>query len=82
MIPSGSSHRIRDDANQLRSVLQKHFIPFAVIAGGHLESELLLLKGRLPKKSETLIYVCVNHTCQLPVTDIDEVLTQLGSIKM
>jgi len=69
------------NSNEVRGVLQKHFIPFAVIAGGQSENDLLLLKGRLPKDDQTLIYVCVDHTCQLPVDNVEQALNQLSSIK-
>lgn len=67
------------DALALRAALHQHYLPFTITAGSTVESDLPLLENRLPK-SGTLIYVCRNKTCQLPVTDIQKAVEQILSL--
>lgn len=65
------------DAETLRVELHAHYLPYSITVGSATKSNLPLLQGREPKSGETLIYICRNKTCQLPVTTIDEALAQL-----
>lgn len=67
------------DALAVRQELHRHYLPFTVTVGSHSKSELPLLQGREPK-TETLIYVCRNKTCQLPVTEVAEAINQIEAI--
>ena len=64
------------------SALQKgkdfslRYIPNSIIAAGNKPSDLYLLKSRF-FKDETYIYVCVDNTCQFPVTSIEEAIKLL-----
>ncbi|MGR3812376.1 thioredoxin domain-containing protein [Jiulongibacter sp. NS-SX5] len=49
-------------------------------AGTKGSSELALLKEREPKNGETLIYVCQNHACNLPVQTPKEALELLNGL--
>jgi uncharacterized protein YyaL (SSP411 family) len=51
--------------------LQAKYIPNALYLGGKDEGSLELLKGKL-QEGETMIYVCQNRVCKLPVTDVDK----------
>lgn len=53
--------------------IQKHYLPNALFCAGTGPSNLPLLKGRLTA-GKTLIYVCQNQTCQLPVETVPEAL--------
>lgn len=64
------------DALLLREQLHQHYLPFSITAGGTTESLLPLLEGRTAK-NKTLIYVCRNKTCQLPVTTVTDTLEQV-----
>ncbi|MBN8578147.1 MAG: thioredoxin domain-containing protein [Cytophagales bacterium] len=64
------------EALTLRTELHRHYLPYTLTAGSTRESTLSLLENRLPK-SGTLIYVCQNKTCQLPVSTIKAALEQL-----
>ncbi len=56
--------------------LNTYYIPNKLIAGSTKESSMPLLQQRyVPDK--TLIYVCVNKACKLPVTDVLEAVKQL-----
>jgi len=64
------------DASAKLLELNQHYIPNALVAGSEKESDSYLLKGRFPE-DETLIYVCVNNACRLPVTTVDKALETL-----
>ena len=66
-----------DKAEELRKELNTHYLPFSVMVGSNKKSELPLLLGREPKNNQTLIYVCRNKTCQLPVETINKALEHL-----
>ena len=65
-------------ASEKLQELNTKYIPNALVAATEKPSENYLLKGRFPENN-TLIYVCVNNACKLPVQDID---TALQSIKI
>ena len=48
--------------------LYKHYLPNIIIAGSKVEKSGPLFENRY-FPDETLIYVCVNNACKLPVTD-------------
>jgi uncharacterized protein YyaL (SSP411 family) len=53
------------------SELNKTYIPNKLIAGSKTESTLPLLRNRYID-DETLIYVCVNNACKLPVSQVEK----------
>lgn len=57
-----------------RLELDEYYLPNAILLGGEIEN-LPLLEGKVGKSTQ--FYVCKNKTCQLPVTDIKEVLNLL-----
>jgi hypothetical protein len=57
--------------------IQKHFLPFTVTAGTNTSSELALLNGREAIAGRTLIYVCKNQVCKLPVEKPEDAIAQL-----
>jgi uncharacterized protein len=66
-----------EDALNFRHELHQHFLPFTISLGTRDKSELSLLEGRDAKPNQTLIYVCQNKTCKLPVNNPSDALTQL-----
>jgi hypothetical protein len=60
-----------------RKGLIKEFLPFTMILGSNKESNLELLQGKLVQ-DKTMIYVCVNKTCKLPVEDVEGALAQMA----
>ena len=64
------------EAAKKRDVLQQGFHPNAVWMGSNGESELDLLKGKY-LEGKTLIFVCRNRVCQLPVEDPEAALAQI-----
>jgi len=65
----------KDALKQLNEI-NEHYIPNKLIAGSIKKSMIPLLESRFNEK-ETLIYVCVNSTCNLPVNDAKKALSQL-----
>lgn len=53
--------------------LQKHYMPDVIFCASTTASELPLLKNRYVS-GKTLIYICQNNTCQLPVETVKEAL--------
>jgi len=66
-----------EEALAHRQELHQHFLPFIVTAGTRDKSELSLFADRDARPNQTLIYVCKNKTCQLPVNNPDDALAQL-----
>jgi uncharacterized protein YyaL (SSP411 family) len=62
--------------NEKRKALQAAFLPNTLFLGGSSEGDLALLKGKLIK-GETMIYVCKNRSCKLPVSDVNAALGQM-----
>lgn len=57
--------------------LQKQYFPNKVIVGTLHQSKLPLLEMRDAKQGQTLIYVCRNKTCLLPVSTVSEAWEQI-----
>ena len=58
----------------------KEFLPSTLILGGIKEGNLELLKGKLIA-NKTMLYVCVNKTCQLPVEEVAKALAQMAELE-
>jgi len=64
---------VGENAINLLNELQKNYLPNVIFCAGTAKSELPLLKERfVPGK--TLIYICQNNSCQLPVETVEEAL--------
>jgi len=64
-----------ENALQTALELQQKYYPNAIFAGG-TEENLPMLKNRLVE-GKTLIYVCENKACNLPVESVEEALNIL-----
>ena len=62
---------VGNDIQEAKDELNNYFIPNKIVLGG-AKSELPLLQNK--ESQETKIYVCVNKTCQLPVSNVAEAL--------
>lgn len=65
------------DFLKLKKGLDAFYIPNKIIAGTSSVSKLPLLSGRY-QKDKSLIYVCENGTCQMPVKNVGEALRHIG----
>ena len=61
------------EAKQKITKLNKTYIPNKLIAASTSENNMPLLQNRY-NPNKTLVYVCVNKACKLPVSDINEAL--------
>ncbi|MBS1637703.1 MAG: thioredoxin domain-containing protein [Bacteroidetes bacterium] len=57
--------------------LGRHYLPNVIFALSETASEWPLLRNRFVD-GETLIYVCKNNTCMLPVKDVPDALKQMS----
>jgi len=64
------------NVNEKLQELHKHSLTNTILAVCEGKSNLPLLKDRLVD-NKTMIYVCENKTCKLPVTTIEEALKQI-----
>jgi hypothetical protein len=64
------------NANKKIKEINQEYLPNKIVAGSTKKSKLPLLLNRYIE-NETLIYVCVNHTCKLPVKNSQEAINQL-----
>ena len=65
-----------DDALQLRKEIAKTYLPNTILMGCTSDSKLPLLQGK-NKAGETWIYVCKDKTCGLPVTTVENAISQI-----
>ena len=66
-----------ENADEYRKQLSSYYLPNALFAGSNKKTEALsLLKDRF-KDGKSLIYICTNKTCKLPVDSPFEALTLL-----
>lgn len=65
------------NVDELLKTLRQHYLPNAIFAYSKSASQHPLFLNRF-KDGETLVYVCRNHTCKLPVSTAEEALKQLN----
>jgi len=53
--------------------LNENYVPNKILAATEAENEMPLLLNRF-NDDETMIYVCVNKACKLPVSDVEDAL--------
>jgi hypothetical protein len=61
------------DAKEKIAELNKTYIPNKLIAGSTKENTMPLLENRF-NPNNTLIYVCVNRACKLPVSEVKDAI--------
>jgi len=67
---------VGDKWKEKLSAFQKHFLPNAIYLGGNNEGNFALLQNKMVD-GKTMIYVCENKTCQLPVEEVAAALKQI-----
>lgn len=61
------------EAHVMLQELQKNYLPHVTFCAGTEKSNLPLLQGRFVQ-DKTLVYICQNNTCQLPVGSADNAM--------
>jgi uncharacterized protein YyaL (SSP411 family) len=56
--------------------MDRNYLPDAIFLGGKNEGTLKLLENKLVS-GQTTIYVCVDKTCKIPVTESEDALRQM-----
>ncbi len=77
---SGPLYEIAITGDGFKTKLQEfdqHYLPNIILLGGKTEGSLSLLEGKLVP-GQTTIYVCRDKTCKLPVTEVEQAMTQIG----
>jgi uncharacterized protein YyaL (SSP411 family) len=70
---------VGEKAVELLRELQKYYFPNVIFCAGATENELPLLKNRyVPGK--TLIYICQNNSCLLPVETVEKAIDLIHKI--
>ncbi|MCF6352949.1 MAG: thioredoxin domain-containing protein [Cyclobacteriaceae bacterium] len=67
---------VGNNSEGIRKQLATHYMPNTLLLGGKTEGSLELLSMKLVK-GKTMIYVCQNKTCKLPVEDVANALNQI-----
>ncbi len=69
---------VGEDYKNKTEVLNAKYIPNKISVGSKDESLLPLLKNRYVE-NETLIYVCINKACKLPVKEVKEAIDKINN---
>ncbi len=69
---------VGDNVESKREMFNKLFLPNIILFGAEREGSLEILKDRYTP-GKTLIYVCENRVCQLPMEDTDQAIQQIFS---
>jgi uncharacterized protein YyaL (SSP411 family) len=64
-------------AHEFLQQFSLQFQPFSIVQTTKEKSDLPLLQGKETAKGSTMVWVCYNRTCKLPVESIEEAITQL-----
>jgi uncharacterized protein YyaL (SSP411 family) len=67
---------VGEEFQSLEKEIASNYLPNSVLVGSKIEGGLDLLKSRY-NEGQTLIYVCIEGTCKLPVTSTELALKQL-----
>lgn len=62
----------------LRKEFRKNYEPFTLLMGANKKSILPLLQGKASDLADSMIYVCFDKTCKLPVNTVTDALKQLN----
>ena len=77
VFPTAEIALVGEDFLQFRKEVDSQYYPNKILTGTFSRSQLPLLENRTAKTDETLIFVCYNKTCQLPVKTVKEAFLQL-----
>lgn len=69
------------DYQEVAKQIRRQYLPNKVMLGAAAKSTLPLFAGRSSTGTDTLIYVCIDQTCQLPLRTAQEAISMLESLK-
>jgi uncharacterized protein YyaL (SSP411 family) len=73
-LPTAEIAIVGENAFEKRKELDKYYLPNKILAGTIDTSTMPILENRESKNDKTLIYVCFNKTCKMPVENVEEAL--------
>ena len=65
-----------EDYSMVQKAFNTHYLPDVFLSGGREEGNLPLHKGKFASV-KTMIYVCQDKTCKMPVASVDEAIQQI-----
>ena len=65
-----------DDFKNKRQQFDEHYLPNVILLGGNADSKLVLLENKM-LDGQTMIYVCRDKSCELPVMEVGNALRQI-----
>lgn len=65
-----------DNVDSIRRAFSQKYLPNVILSGGRREGDMDLHKGKY-SAGETMIYVCRDRVCQLPVREFSEAMEQI-----
>ncbi|MCG2430701.1 thioredoxin domain-containing protein [Aequorivita xiaoshiensis] len=68
---------VGDNASKKIQEFYSHYLPNTILAASNVENNAPLFKNRFVK-DETLIYICENNTCKIPVKDSEIAIKSLN----
>ncbi|MBB6679860.1 thioredoxin domain-containing protein [Aequorivita sp. 609] len=68
---------VGDSASEKIQEFYSHYLPNTILAASNVENNAPLFKNRFVK-DETLIYICENNTCKIPVKDSEIAIKSLN----
>jgi uncharacterized protein len=76
--PTAEIAIVGKDYLKIRKEIDSRYYPNKILTGTIIESSLPLLENRIVNGDVTLIYVCYDKVCQLPVKTVEEAFLQLN----
>ena len=64
-----------DNAVEKSLLMQKHYLPASIFAGGKIENLPILQDKNI--EGRTMIFVCKDKTCRMPSEDVSKALEQI-----
>jgi uncharacterized protein YyaL (SSP411 family) len=68
-----------DNFDSIRQEFGQRYLPNVFLSGGRREGNMDLHKGKY-SEGETMIYVCRDRVCKLPVREFSEAMKQIGNL--
>ncbi len=68
---------VGDNYKELGKEISSNYLPNSILVGAKEEGSIDLLQNRYVK-NQTLVYLCIEGSCKLPVTSTEQALKQLG----
>ena len=65
-----------ENFDTIRQAFSQKYLPNVILSGGRREGDMDLHKGKF-SEGETMIYVCRDSVCKLPVREFSEAIKQI-----